>query len=118
MSTPSGVPAPGAVQQPLERVVIVDADNRVVGATTRAEMRVRNLIHRASFTFVHNSRGQLFVQRRVAWKETYPSHFDPAPVRVLVGGGSPPGCCLPTHSFFAHTCACCSGRRGWRARDV
>jgi hypothetical protein len=90
MSTPSASSVLGAVQQPLERVVIVDADNNVLGATTRAEMRARNLIHRASFTFVHNTAGQLFVQRRVAWKETYPSHFDPAPVRAVVEGGAPP----------------------------
>ena len=44
-------------------------------------MRSRNLPHRASFIFLHNSAGQLFVQQRVAWKETYPSHHDPAPVR-------------------------------------
>ena len=75
--------APGPVQQPLERVVIVDADNNVAGSATRAEMRARNLIHRSSFIFVHNSAGQLFVQRRVAWKETYPSHYDPAPGGVV-----------------------------------
>ena len=45
-------------------------------------MRARNLPHRASFIFVHNSAGALFVQQRVAWKETYPSHYDPAPVRA------------------------------------
>lgn len=44
-------------------------------------MRAGNLVHRASFVFVHNSAGELFVQQRVAWKETYPSHHDPAPVR-------------------------------------
>jgi isopentenyldiphosphate isomerase len=45
-------------------------------------MRSRNLPHRASFVFLHNSGGLLFVQQRVAWKETYPSHHDPAPVRT------------------------------------
>jgi isopentenyldiphosphate isomerase len=44
-------------------------------------MRARNLPHRASFVFLHNAAGALFVQQRVAWKETYPSHYDPAPVR-------------------------------------
>lgn len=92
---------PAPVQQPLERVVIVDADNRVVGATTRAEMRARNLIHRASFTFVHNSAGQLFVQRRVAWKETYPSHYDPAPVRVLQQCEEPWSAASPSFSLPA-----------------
>lgn len=74
---------PGPVQQPHERVVIVDEENRVVGASSRADMRSRNSIHRASFVFVHNNTGQLFVQQRVAWKETYPSHFDPAPGGVV-----------------------------------
>ena len=47
-------------------------------------MRSRNLPHRASFVFLHNSAGLLFVQQRVAWKETYPTHHDPAPVRPPV----------------------------------
>jgi isopentenyldiphosphate isomerase len=72
-----------AVQQPLERVVIVDDANRVVSSVTRAELREQNLTHRASFVFVHNSSGQLFVQQRVSWKETYPSHHDPAPGGVV-----------------------------------
>jgi len=55
-----------------------------VGSATRAAMRAGNLPHRASFVFLHNSAGKLFVQQRVAWKETYPSHHDPAPVRRTV----------------------------------
>ena len=53
-------------------------------------MRAGNLPHRASFVFLHNSAGKLFVQQRVAWKETYPSHHDPAPVRRTA---SRPLCC-------------------------
>ena len=51
-------------------------------------MRSGNLIHRASFVFLFNSSGRLFVQKRVAWKETYASHFDPAPGGVVGAGES------------------------------
>lgn len=71
------------VQQPSELVAIVDKDNNVIGAASRKEMREQNLIHRASFVIVKNSQDQIFVQKRVAFKETFPGHFDPAPGGVV-----------------------------------
>ena len=77
-----------AVQQPEERVVIVDLANTVVGEASRRDMRARNLPYRASFVLLFRSSGELFVQRRVAWKETYPGHFDCAPGGVVQSGES------------------------------
>ena len=55
-----------------------------VRAATRAEVREKNLPHRASFTLVVNSAGtHVLVQKRAALKETYPSYFDPCPGGVL-----------------------------------
>lgn len=64
-----------------ELVDVVDDDDRVVGRATRAEMRSRNLLHRAVYLVVENGRGEIFVHRRTATKDVYPGFFD-----VTVGG--------------------------------
>ncbi|QDZ19682.1 NUDIX hydrolase [Chloropicon primus] len=73
-----------AVQNPRELVTIVNEKNEVTGdPVTRAEMRASNLIHRCSYVIINNREGQVFVQKRVAFKETYPSFYDPAPGGVV-----------------------------------
>jgi isopentenyldiphosphate isomerase len=69
-----------------ELIDVVDADDRVVGQATRAEMRARKLRHRATYILVFNSQGQLFVHRRTATKDVYPSCYDVA-VGGVVGAG-------------------------------
>jgi len=64
-----------------ELVDVVDADDRVIGRATRAEMRAQKLRHRATYILVFNPRGQLFVHQRTATKDVYPSYYD-----VAVGG--------------------------------
>jgi len=64
----------------------VHAEDGFVRAARRAEVRGSNLWHCCSFCFVFNPRGQLLVQKRMASKETYPSHLDPCP-RGVVGAG-------------------------------
>jgi isopentenyldiphosphate isomerase len=64
-----------------EWVDVVDADDRVVGRVTRAEIRRRNLPHRAVYVLVLNSRGELFVHRRTESKDVYPGYRD-----VTIGG--------------------------------
>ena len=53
---------------------------------TRAEMRAQSLRHRATYILVFNSSGQLFVHRRTATKDIYPSYYDVA-VGGVVGAG-------------------------------
>jgi len=77
-----------AVQKPDELVQLVDRHGNDVGVAPRERMRKENLSHRASAVLVFNSEGKIFVQKRVAFKETFPSYFDPAPGGVC--GGSPP----------------------------
>lgn len=97
-----------AVQKPSELVTLVDKDNNIVGEATRGEMRAQNAIHRCSFVAIFNSQvkpcvgchevvvhhhtqlskcmccqGSMYVQKRVSFKETYPSHYDPAPGGVV-----------------------------------
>ena len=64
-----------------EWVDVVDDDDRVVGRVTRPEMRTRNLLHRAVYVFVLNTRGELFVHRRTATKDVYPGYCD-----LTIGG--------------------------------
>lgn len=64
-----------------ELVDIVDAADRVVRQASRAEMRRGNLVHRAVYILVHNSRGALFVHRRTTSKDVFPGYWD-----VTVGG--------------------------------
>ena len=55
---------------------VVDEADRVVGMATRAEVHARKLRHRAVYVFLFNARGELFVQRRSATKDTFPCHYD------------------------------------------
>lgn len=76
-----------AVQRPEELVDVVDERNVVVRREVpRRVVRQDNLLHRCSFVLVFHSNGELFVQRRVSFKETYPSHYDPAPGGVVGSG--------------------------------
>lgn len=69
-----------------ELIDVVDADDRVIGRATRGEMRAQNLRHRATYILVFNTHGQLFVHRRSATKDVYPSYYDVA-VGGVVGAG-------------------------------
>ena len=69
-----------------ELVDVVDADDRVIGQATRAEVRAHKLRHRATYILVFNARGQLFVHQRTATKDVHPSFFDVA-VGGVVGAG-------------------------------
>ena len=71
-----------------ELVDIVDADDRVIGQATRADMRARKLRHRATYILVFNGQGQLFVHRRTATKDVYPSYYDVAVGGVVAAGES------------------------------
>ena len=74
-----------AVQKPLEMVGLCTRESsEVVGSATRAEVRKKNLPHRLSFCLVlDENESRVLVQKRVAWKETYPSYFDPCPGGVM-----------------------------------
>ncbi len=69
-----------------EWVDIVDADDRVVGQTTRLQMRRQNLRHRCVWIVVQDRRGRLFLHLRTPTKDVYPSHWDVA-VGGVVGAG-------------------------------
>lgn len=57
-------------------VDVVDADDRVVGTATRAQMRAEGLRHRAVYVVVRTSDDQVVVHRRADWKDVYPGAWD------------------------------------------
>jgi 8-oxo-dGTP pyrophosphatase MutT (NUDIX family) len=69
-----------------ELVVIVDRENREIGAASRLRMRQQGLIHRSTYILVFNSAGQLFVQKRTRTKDVYPGYYDPAAGGVVLAG--------------------------------
>lgn len=64
-----------------ELVLIVDKDNQAIGSCTRKEMREKTLTHRATFVFVVNPEGKLYVQKRTTTKDVFPGFYD-----VCTGG--------------------------------
>ena len=59
-----------------ELVEVVDLDERVVGIVSRAEMRRRNLAHRATYVMVFDSHGAVLAHQRASWKDIWPSRWD------------------------------------------
>jgi len=81
--------ATNAVQNPSELVTVVDKENNVLGEAPRSRVRAENLVHRCSYVVIRStSSDKVFVQKRVAFKETYPSFYDPAPGGVVGAGES------------------------------
>lgn len=71
-----------------EMVAVVDAENRVVGAVPRHVMRAGNMLHRATYVFVFDSAGELYVQHRTVTKDVYPGYWDLAAGGVVLDGES------------------------------
>lgn len=59
-----------------ERFAVVDDQDRLLGEATRDEVHGNNLRHRAVHIFVFNHSGELFLQKRSAWKDRYPGLWD------------------------------------------
>jgi isopentenyldiphosphate isomerase len=71
-----------------EIVLIVDRDDREIGAVARHIMREQRLIHRATYILVFNKKGALFVQKRTMSKDIYPGCWDVAAGGVVMAGES------------------------------
>jgi 16S rRNA (adenine1518-N6/adenine1519-N6)-dimethyltransferase len=51
---------------------VVDANDQIVDHAPRGEVHARNLRHRATHIFIFNEGGEIFLQRRSAWKDQAP----------------------------------------------
>ncbi|MEM7403748.1 MAG: NUDIX domain-containing protein [Pseudomonadota bacterium] len=69
-----------------ELVQLVDADNQLAGAAPRWRVRTEGLYHRATYLFVFNTAGELFLQRRAETKDLYPGFYDACAGGVVVAG--------------------------------
>ena len=59
-----------------ERFAVVDNQDRLLREATREEVHGNNLLHRAVHIFVFNRSGELFLQKRSAWKDRHPCLWD------------------------------------------
>lgn len=64
-----------------ELVDLVDDEDEVVGTVTRRAVRAGNLLHRGVGILVLDDVGRLYVHRRTATKDIFPSCYD-----MMVGG--------------------------------
>ena len=55
---------------------VVNERDEVIGRATRREVHERGLRHRAVHVLLFNPKNELFVQKRSASKDTFPSHYD------------------------------------------
>jgi isopentenyldiphosphate isomerase len=72
-----------------ELVALLDSDGRVCGSAPRSVMRRDNLRHAATGVLVRNSAGDIYVHRRTATKDVYPSYYDFAAGGVVAAGEDP-----------------------------
>ncbi len=70
-------------------VAILSADNVVIDAQPRSVMRRDNLRHSATGVLVRNPAGDIYVHRRTATKDVYPSHYDLMAGGVVAAGEDP-----------------------------
>ena len=71
-----------------EIIQIVDRNNLETETLPRRIMREKGLIHRASYILVFNEQQELFLQKRTATKDIYPSCWDVAAGGVVLAGES------------------------------
>jgi len=59
-----------------ERFPVVDANDRVLGATLRGKVHGNNLLHRAVHILIFRKNGEIYLQRRSRSKDRYPLTWD------------------------------------------
>jgi len=64
-----------------EQGILVDEEDRVVGAAPRSEIRRRNLLHRSTAILCRDGADRIFLHRRTETKDVFPGLYD-----VFAGG--------------------------------
>jgi 16S rRNA (adenine1518-N6/adenine1519-N6)-dimethyltransferase len=68
--------SPKRANDPGEEFAVVDENDVVIGARSRAEVHGNNLRHRAVHIFLFNHAGELLLQKRSHWKDRHPELWD------------------------------------------
>ena len=55
---------------------VVDDRDQIIGTATRSDVHARKLRHRAVHVFLFNLKGELFIQKRAATKDSFPRCYD------------------------------------------
>ena len=74
------------MDDPSELFDVVDSEDRVIGQATRREVHTKGLFHRSVHIWVFNSRGELFLQKRVMTKDENPGYWDSSAAGHLNAG--------------------------------
>ena len=61
---------------PAERFPVVDENDTKIGEATRAEVHENNFRHRAVHILIFNTKGEVLLQKRSAWKDRHPLLWD------------------------------------------
>jgi 16S rRNA (adenine1518-N6/adenine1519-N6)-dimethyltransferase len=59
-----------------EILEVVDEQNQVLARAERTKIHRQDLMHRAVHVFLFNSKGELYLQKRAAGKDEFPSCYD------------------------------------------
>ena len=65
---------------------VVDANDYIIGTAPRGKVHAENLWHRAIHILVFNTKGELFLQKRSAWKDKHPGKWDSSAAGHLDSG--------------------------------
>jgi len=90
---------------------VVDHRDQVVGTATRSHVHAQKLLHRAVHVFLFNLKGELFLQKRAATKDSFPGCYDSSASGHLNSGEDYDSCAkrelheelglvLPAHRFL------------------
>ena len=60
----------------MAKILIVNKDDKVIGAEEMKVVQAKGLIHRIVRIFLFNLKGQLFLQRRAVTMDTFPNRWD------------------------------------------
>ena len=65
---------------------VVDANDHVISKASRGKVHAENLWHRAVHILVFNVQGEVFLQKRSAWKDKHPGKWDSSAAGHLDSG--------------------------------
>lgn len=86
---------PGTAAQRMSEIFdVVDLDDNVVGKATRGEVHGGQLIHRATHILVFDSLGNVLLQKRSQWKDTFPGAWTTSCAGHVDSGESYEACAI------------------------